>query len=359
MATSAVILKLCSALDCKRDANALCLHCDKYVCTKHYLEHVKVTNDELLPLADRLNSVINTLQQLDIVRLSQFATDQLEQWRTESHQHIDELCDEKKKMLDKIVQLKLEEETLISKKLNDLVREYSDQTDASHQQIEKTKKDVTTLETRCSNLKRIDFFHIETEPLKLIRHSLTIKARQFSYFTGGGSLLRLEYQVILNEWVGSIGQNWRLIYKAKRDGFKAEDFHRCSDNQGPTLTIIQTKENGCLFGGYTSQEWTSSTHYVEDKHNPFLFTLINLHNIPPTRYSIDLLDTEHAVPHSPTCGPTFGRGFDLHVCSESENTVGSCFKFPKSYIDTTSKGSLTFTGSDQFQTSDIEVYRLV
>jgi hypothetical protein len=284
--------------------------------------------------------------------------DQLEQWRAESHQRIDKLCDEKKKILDKIVQSKLEEERSISKQFNDLLQQYLDQTDASHQQVEKVKKDIKGLETRCSTLKRTDFFRIEMKPLELFHHSLTIKARQFSYFTGGGSLLRLEYQIQLNEWVGMKGQRWRLIYKAKRDGFKAEDFHRCSSNQGPTITIIQSKENGWLFGGYTSQEWASTGDYVEDKDNPFLFTLINPHNIPPTRYSIELAHTAFAVVHKSEYGPTFGEGHDLHVCSESETATGSYFKFPVSYIDTTGKGALTFTNSHQFQTCDIEVYGL-
>jgi hypothetical protein len=358
MATSALILKMCSASECKRDANALCLHCDKHVCTKHYLEHVKLTNDELLPLSDQLNSVINTFQRFDTTCLSQFAVEQLEQWRAESHQCIDKLCDEKKKMLDKIVQSKLEEERSISKQLNDLLRQYIDQTDASHQQVEKIKKDIRALETRCSNLKRNDFFHIEIKPLELIHHSLVIKARQFSYFKGGGSLLRLEYQIQLNEWIGIKGQNWRLIYKAKRDGFKSEDFHRYSDNQGPSITIIQSKENGWLFGGYTSQEWASTEGYVEDKNNPFLFTLMNPHNIPPTQYPIKLTHTAFSIARNSTYGPTFGEGHDLHVCTESETTTGSYFKFPISYIDTTGKGAFTFTNSNQFQTSDIEVYRL-
>ncbi|CAF3484948.1 unnamed protein product [Adineta steineri] len=359
MATNTIALTMCSSPECKNDANALCLHCDKHVCTKHYLEHVKLTNDELLPLADQLNTIINTLQEINVTHISQLAMEQLEQWRIESHQRIDELYDDKRKTLTKLSELKLEEESMISKKLNTLVQQYTDQLDASFQQVEKIKKDITALETRCSNLKKTGFFHFENKPLELIYHSLVIKAKQFSYFTGGGSLLRLEYQILLNEWIGIKGQHWRLIYKAKRDGFKAEDFHRCSDNQGPTLTIIQSKENEYLFGGYTSQGWTSSGNYAEDKNNPFLFTLINPHNILPTRYTIKLESIEDAMVHSSIYGPTFGGGFDLHICNESDIVPGSYSNFPVSYIDTTGKGMLTFTGSNQFQTSDIEIYRLV
>ncbi|UJR27907.1 hypothetical protein I4U23_009168 [Adineta vaga] len=357
MALSTPEFNMCSAPDCKRNASALCLHCDQHVCTKHYLEHVKITNDELLPLADQLNTIINSLQELSIDKVSQSAIEQLEQWRKNSHQRIDELFEEKKQFVHRIVESKLEEERLFSKQLNNVIQQHIDQADASHQQVEKFKKDISILITRCSNLLRPDFCHMEIKPIELCHHSLSVKVRKSNYFNGGGSLLRFEHQVLLNEWIGHREQKWRLVYKAKRDGFNTDDFHRCADNQGPTVTVIQSKENGYLFGGYTSEPWTSSVQYVEDKENPFLFTLINPHNISPTRYLIRTDYTQYAIVHGDMYGPTFGGGFDLHICNDSATETGSYFKFPISYEDTTNKGPLTFTGSDQFQTSDIEIYR--
>ena len=359
MASSAAASKSCSIIDCKRDAGALCLHCATYVCTKHYLEHVKLANDELLPLSDQLNTLIDNLQKMNVVRLSQHAEEQLEQWRRTSHSRIDEAYNEKKKTLNNIVEQKLSEERSVSKQLNDTVREYMDQQDTSHQQIERLTRNIKALEVRCTGLLRTDFFHIEIKPLELISHSLVIKARHLSYFTGGGSLLRLEFQVQLNQWIGLPGQNWRLVYKAKRDGFKVEDFHRCADDQGPTVTIIQSEDERWLFGGYTSQQWTSTAGYIEDKNQPFIFTLINPHHISPTRYAIDPTKTTDAIVSGAKYSPTFGGGFDVHVCNESNMLRESYFKFPVTYMDTTGKGPLTFTGNDKFQTSDIEVYRLV
>ncbi|CAF1071825.1 unnamed protein product [Adineta ricciae] len=356
-AIDSIEVNMCSAPGCKRDANALCLHCDKHVCTKHYLEHVKMTNDELLPLADQLNTIINTLQELNVKEASQTAIEQLEHWRQDSHERIDKLFEEKKRFVHKIIQSKLDEERLFSKQLNHVIQQHIEQSDASYQQVEKFKKDTATLTTRCTNLTRPDFCRVDIEPIELRYHSLKIQVRQCSYFTGDGTLLCFEHQVLLNEWIGLKEQRWQLVYKAKRDGFKTEDFHRCSNNQGPTLTVIQSKENGWLFGGYTTQSWTSSVQYVEDKSNPFLFTLINPHNILPTQYFIRPEYTEFASVHGDMYGPTFGGGFDLHVCNESNTVLGSYFKFPVSYSDTTGKGALTFTGTDQFQTSDIEIYR--
>ncbi|CAF3086898.1 unnamed protein product [Rotaria sp. Silwood2] len=358
MASAITSPNTCATSDCKSFSNALCLHCNTFVCTKHYLEHVKLINDNVVHLSDQLNSIISSLNQFNITRLAEHATEQLEQWREECHRMIDKLYDEKKTSLETIIQLKLKEERSVGKQLCESVQKLLDQDNASYYQVEQLKKLIKAFNDRCTTLEKSDFFHIDIKPLEINTHLITIKAKYFGFFTGGGSLLRLENQIQLNKWIGIQEQKWRLVYKGKRDGFEAEDFHRCSDNQGPTLTIIQSKEGGWLFGGYTSKDWSSVVGYAEDLATPFIFTLTNPHNIPPTKYIISPTKVVHAVAHSPAYGPTFGGGFDLHVCDESQSTEDSYFKFPTSYDDTTGKGELTFTGNNHFVTSDIEVYRL-
>ena len=55
-------------------------------------------------------------------------------------------------------------------------------------------------------------------------------------------------------WLPS-GASCSLIFRASTDGKTAADFHRCCDNRGPTLIVIQSGEY--IFGGYTSKSWTS------------------------------------------------------------------------------------------------------
>jgi hypothetical protein len=45
-----------------------------------------------------------------------------------------------------------------------------------------------------------------------------------------------------------------LIYKAKKHGFKINDFHSRCDNKGPTISVIKS-EHGKTFGGYTNLSW--------------------------------------------------------------------------------------------------------
>ena len=45
------------------------------------------------------------------------------------------------------------------------------------------------------------------------------------------------------------------------------------DNKGKTLTLIQVKENGKLFGAFTDIPWKSSGGWVGKDGNSFLFSL--------------------------------------------------------------------------------------
>jgi hypothetical protein len=339
----------CSVNGCKRDFDTLSTHCQSNVCTKHYIEHAKLAHDELVPLADQLNSIINSIQQLDPLHQ---AFQQLEQWREKSHQHIDKLYNEKKRELQVEVQQKLKKQMNKLRELSEQVKELIDEGDASFKQIEKIKKDIDECQQQCKQFEKADYLRLN---LKLIE--IETSFTDAKCFTGGGTLLSLEQQMKLNEFYGKKDQRWMLIHKATRDGFGVGDFHRCCHNQGPTMTVIQSENGGYLFGGCTSISWKSIGDYVRDNNGPFLFTLTNPHGIPPTKYPIK--NAECSILHAKTCGPTFGGGYDLYVCDNSQTRTDSFIYFPHSYIDTTNRGSVTFTGSHEFQTNDIEVYRLL
>ncbi|CAF4280438.1 unnamed protein product, partial [Rotaria magnacalcarata] len=56
--------------------------------------------------------------------------------------------------------------------------------------------------------------------------------------------------------------------------------------------------------------------------------------------------------------PTFVGEHDCFVCNNSHTMACSILHFPHSHKDTTCQGRAIFTGNGQFQTSDIEIYRL-
>lgn len=93
----------------------------------------------------------------------------------------------------------------------------------------------------------------------------------------------------------------RLLYKASVHGYAASAFHQRCDNQGPTL-IVAYSNSGEILGGYTSQDYTGSGQYINDKH-AFLFELKN--NIP-VQFKITTPNGNTARYDDYNGGPRFG-----------------------------------------------------
>jgi len=193
--------------------------------------------------------------------------------------------------------------------------------------------------------------------LILLRGEDQKKISQFEDLLNGRSLLMKEshsYLLLLQQWLGGTKKIGSLLYKASRDGFGADDFHRLCNNKGATLTLIESTE-GCLFGGYSECEWKSIAGYgTSDKS--FLFTLKNVHGIPPTK--LDNILNKYSICDHPRYGPTFG-GFDLYICNNSNTDKSSYSIHPHSYRDTTGKGMTLFAGNQYFTTKEIEVYQVI
>ncbi len=65
----------------------------------------------------------------------------------------------------------------------------------------------------------------------------------------------IKHDKILQEWL-DYQFEWKLIYRASEHDYTAKSFHEYCDNKGPTLIVIKST-NDCIFGGYTSRDWTS------------------------------------------------------------------------------------------------------
>ncbi|CAF1459698.1 unnamed protein product [Didymodactylos carnosus] len=191
-------------------------------------------------------------------------------------------------------------------------------------------------------------------------------------FISGTLVKNKQYQSKLNEFYGKPNQRWELIYTATRNRFRSHDFHRQCDGKGPTMTIIRSKEDGYLFGGFTAVSWSSQTGPKKDP-TAFLFTLTNPDDLPSTKFNIDTTKSEYAVLHHQLLGPTFGRDRDLDrlcldrlhdrdrldlladICISNEFGLSN---FPNTYIDALGLARRTFSRDRWFIVNDIEIYRL-
>ena len=65
-----------------------------------------------------------------------------------------------------------------------------------------------------------------------------------------------EHQQSLKGWLPTdLEGEWRLLFRASRDGFGSQTFHSKCDDKGPTVTIV--KNGGYIFGGFTEKSWIS------------------------------------------------------------------------------------------------------
>jgi len=174
----------------------------------------------------------------------------------------------------------------------------------------------------------------------------------YDRYPGGSVLLTPHFFRIIQGWFGG-PKLWDLRYRGTRDGFNANDFHRCCDNIGPTVTLIRA--NGHLFGGYTPLSWNSTSNTYINNSSTFLFTLTNPHGASPTHF---YSNGTNSIYCKSGYGPTFGGGHDLYICSNC-NSVGSSYSsFPNSYTDSLGYKNTTFAGAYNFTVSEIEVFRV-
>jgi hypothetical protein len=158
-----------------------------------------------------------------------------------------------------------------------------------------------------------------------------------------------------------------LLYRASRDGWRAQDFHSRCDNKGATVTVIKCT-GGFVFGGYADRSWNSI-----GKHNQspkaFLFSLVSPRGATPVKLPF-VQGRNSCGPSGPSKGPIFGSAscfsggsasfrYDLCVadCANSTSTSythpGNAYQLPPG------QGAQTFfTGAHHFQAAEVEVYQV-
>ena len=144
------------------------------------------------------------------------------------------------------------------------------------------------------------------------------------------------------------------IYDATTDGWKAEDFHRCCDKKGPTLTIVETKKD-FIFGGFTRAEWESPDDDIIHKPDPhsFLFSVNEGRKYPITS------EGTRGIMCSSGCCAIFGHEEIVINDDSNDSEYNYCFAYRENFILPSSIGSQypSINGGDKsFQPKQFEVY---
>jgi hypothetical protein len=167
-------------------------------------------------------------------------------------------------------------------------------------------------------------------------------------------ILTKEEVVILAQMIES--KDCILLYRATRDGFEGASFHSKCDDKAKTITIIKTEDN-YVFGGYTDASWwIYSTNDYKTDAAAYIYSLrrngvsnLSKHNVVNSQFAIYNI--------SPSCGPTFGNGHDLHICDRSDVNKGS-YTYPNSYSGIPYQTYLAGT-YDTWLTDEIEVFQIL
>lgn len=124
-----------------------------------------------------------------------------------------------------------------------------------------------------------DIQELKKENKELIQFKIKMEEKEKrKYGIENSSIIKNEEQIkMISDW---IAPNQKIIftriYRATKDGGIGYNFHKHCDNQGPTLTLIESTK-GYIFGGYITISWESPTSgtYKGNDDNAFIFSVNN------------------------------------------------------------------------------------
>ena len=140
---------------------------------------------------------------------------------------------------------------------------------------------------------------------------------------------------------------YNLIYKASRDGDKAEIFHEMCDKSKNTLTLIKT-DKGRRFGGFTTQTWEGQNVNKKDDF-AFVFSFDNMRI-----YKVN--SGEDAIGCYKVNGPDF-CGWQI-VIQDNFLSQKSCYTCDKELGYRTSEDYELNGGEKYFGVSELEVFEV-
>ncbi|CAF0867526.1 unnamed protein product [Rotaria sp. Silwood1] len=171
--------KVCEAegTACKKDVQALCYHCSKNFCRIHLIQHAQLTEDmkqaKLNSLADKFNELSLRFDNISISdNILKIPFVQLEKWRTEALEKIDQIVEQKHQELNdeldkyrKVFFTKNEEQLIKMNNSKRIIAELIQESDASANQITDLQTSIDETENYLNSLMTHEINVIATTPI--------------------------------------------------------------------------------------------------------------------------------------------------------------------------------------------------
>ncbi|XP_052705624.1 interferon-induced protein 44-like [Crassostrea angulata] len=174
-----------------------------------------------------------------------------------------------------------------------------------------------------------------------------------------GLLQKEDFDELL-KWIGG-RRKFRLLYKITRDGCSALNFHSKCDGKGMTVTVL-CNPSDTVYGGFTSQSWTSAGGAYLSDPKAFLFQLKFNGKSSYNQFPIKPEKIANAVHCNSGYGPIFGGGHDLTTFSGNLTASNGVFTLNGSCALNTTynmKGTdYNAFANGNLQVKEMEVYQV-
>ncbi|CAF1248649.1 unnamed protein product [Didymodactylos carnosus] len=250
-----------------------CKGCQRNFCQGHMSEHRQELEDDFQGVLSDRDSLYQQIYS-ETSSTDPQAFDSITKWERKTIEKINMIADQARRQVQDLLD---EKRLKVKEKYDQLSAELRQRKESSHffeqdikrlsKTLEQVKhdyehKDTTAIVT--VEAQTIDFDNI----LRITPNAKT-NVHQNQLFLGGTLLADKQHQSKLNEFYGKPHQQWELIYKATRDGFLASNFHRQCDGKAKTMVVIQSKNGGYLFGGYTAAPGVQIKAFKQTKQHLF------------------------------------------------------------------------------------------
>ena len=149
--------------------------------------------------------------------------------------------------------------------------------------IENNIRDIIKINEKIKNCDNLDKINIKFNPEKESEiNKFLMKIKNFGKIISNqifinDSLIIKNNDLFIEKIKTQINPNKeiisQLLYRKSKDGDSIDTFHNLCDNQGSTITLIESTE-GFIIGGYTSLDWDKTSNWKSDNET-FLFSLTN------------------------------------------------------------------------------------
>ncbi|RGB37372.1 hypothetical protein C1646_53433 [Rhizophagus diaphanus] len=170
--------------------------------------------------------------------------------------------------------------------------------------------------------------------------------------TVDSKIITSQHAELISKWIDRLNitdklislYEFKLLFRASRDGHSRDKFHKICDNHSRTVTIVKVKSSYEILGGYNSTEWKSDASFGTTRDS-FIFSFIN------DRIDSHILSRVTNANKATLNNPYVGPSFDIDLGIWNYFFGNSCTKssYEKPIRNTTSS----------FDVEECEIFQIV